>query len=229
MLFRDEDDDFDVLPFANREQAGQMLAGRLMEYARQPDAIALGLPRGGVVLASVVAVSLQLPLDVLLVCKMGRPWQLELVVGALAEGNVEGVNLSMLQSLYIRDKQLREMADAARERVKIQARLYRGRSAPLSLAGKHVILVDHGIATGCRMLAGIEVARRRQAAHIVVAVPVLPACGSSAIWMEADEVISVAEPEMVEAISQCYQHFDQLTDDDVKLWLEAAAVVPRAA
>ncbi len=230
MLFRDDDEDLEMLPFADRSTAGRMLASRLADYSQRKDTIVLGLPRGGVAVASAVADVLHLPLDVLVVSKLGTPWQPELAMGALAEGNVQVIDLSIMQQLCIRDEEMRGVAEMAREDVKMRARFYRRWHSAPKLAGNTTILVDDGIATGCSMLAAAEAVRRRGAARVVVAVPVLASSGCSAIWMEADEVVSVIEAETFLAISQWYQNFDQLTDEDVLQLLETAAnIIPGAA
>jgi putative phosphoribosyl transferase len=128
------------------------------------------------------------------------------------------------------EKDIQEVAAAARKELEYRQELYRGGRPPLELAGKTVIVVDDGIATGCSILAAITAVRRRKAARVVVAVPVAPASGCSAVRMEADEVISVAEPDLFLAVSQWYQDFRPISDDDVRSLLDrSAASIPRAA
>jgi len=117
-----------------------------------------------------------------------------------------------------------------RKEVEYRQGLYRGGRPLPELAGKTAILVDDGIATGCSILAAIAAIRRRNAARVVVAVPVAPASGCSAIRMEADEVVSVIEPELFLAVSQWYQDFGPVSDEDVQRLLEnAGGSMPRAA
>jgi putative phosphoribosyl transferase len=113
--------------------------------------------------------------------------------------------------------------------VEYRQELYRGGRLPLELAGKTIILVDDGIATGCSIPAAIAAIRRRKAARVVVAVPVAPASGCSAVRMEADAVISVAEPEQFLAVSQWYEDFSQISDEDVQRLLESAVGSPSRA
>jgi len=230
MLFREEDENLEVLPFADRAEAGCMLASKLAAYSGRRDVIVLALPRGGVPVASAVAGALRVPLDVFVVSKLGAPWEQELAMGAVAEGGVEVLDLSLTKLLGISEKDIQEVAEAARKELESRKTLYRGGRPPLELAGKTVILVDDGIATGCSILAAITAVRRRNATRVVVAIPVAPASGCSAIRMEADEVISVEEPEMFLAVSQWYRDFTQVSDEDVqKLLHNAEGSMPRAA
>ena len=230
MLFREKDEDLEVLPFAGRAAAGRILAGKLSAYSGRKDVIVLALPRGGVPVASVVAGALHVPLDVFVVSKLGTPWHQELAMGAVAEGGVEILDLSLVSLLGISAQDIQEVAAAARRELDTRTRLYRSGRPPPDLEGKIVILVDDGIATGCSILAAIRAVRRRNAARVVVAVPVVAASGCSAIRMEADEVISVAEPEAFSAVSQWYQDFCQISDEDVCRLLERCCdPVPRVA
>jgi putative phosphoribosyl transferase len=230
MLFRDEDEDLEVLPFVDRAEAGRVLASRLSWYSGRHDVIVLGLPRGGVPVACAVAGALQVPMDVFLVSKLGSPWSRELAMGAIAEGGMQVLDLSIVKQLCISDQEIEEAAAAARKELECRERLYRGARPRPQLAGKTVILVDDGIATGCSTLAAAAAIRRRYAERILVAVPVAPAHGCSAIRMEADEIICVAEPETFFAVSQWYENFDQISDRDVcRLLRNAARTLPSAA
>ena len=230
MLFRDEDEDLEVLPFADRAEAGRILAGKLSAHADRTDVVVLGLPRGGVTVASAVAGALRLPLDVFVVSKIGIPWEKEYAMGALAEGGMRVLDLSVVRSLCVSEQNVKEATETARKELEIRESLYRGGCPPLELEGKIVIVVDDGIATGCSMLAAVAALRRKSPGRVVVAVPVAPASGCSAIRMEADEVITVAEPEMFLAISQCYENFTQISDGDVQRLLGTpVSSMPRAA
>lgn len=222
MLFREEDEDLEILPFADRSEAGLMLAGKLAAYSGRHDVIVLGLPRGGVPVAAAVASALKLPFDVFVVTKLGTLWQQELAMGAVAEGGVQVLDLSLAKLLAISEQEIQEVAAAGRKELEFHVISYRGGRPTLDLKGRTVILVDDGIATGCSILAAIAAIRRRSATRIVVAIPVAPATGCSAIQMEADEFVSVEQPEMFLSVSQWYSDFAQVSDDEVQRLLQKA-------
>ena len=230
MLFREEDEDLEDLPFTDRAEAGRILASKLSAYLDHEDVVVLGLPRGGMPVASVVADTLHVPVDVFVVTKIGTPWNAELAMGALAENSVQVLDLSIINALRVSEEDIQALTAVAREELEIRKELYRGGRPLLDVAGKTVILVDDGIATGCSVLAAIAAIRRSKAARVVVAVPVAPSSGCSAIWMEADELISVAQPELFLAVSQCYRNFTQVSDEDVQSLLRnAVGLIPKAA
>jgi len=230
MLFREEDEDLEVLPFLDRASAGRVLAGRLSAFSGRNDVIVLGLTRGGVSVAFEVAATLHAPLDVCVVSKVGAPWNRELAMGAVAEGGVQVIDLSLVRELCLSEGNVREATAFAQQALESRLESCRGGHVPLDLAGKAVILVDDGIATGCSILAATAAIRGRKAARVVVAVPVAPAFGSSAVMMEADEFIAVAQPELLLAVSQWYEDFSQVSDGDVQHLLEIAmGSLPTAA
>jgi putative phosphoribosyl transferase len=229
MLFREEDEDLEILPFEDRTEAGRILARRLSAYAGRSDVVVLGLPRGGAPVASAVASELHVPWDVFVVTKLGTPWEPELAMGAVAAGGVQVLDRSLIEVLGGSDADIQEATAAGRMGLAARESLYRGGRLPLELQGKTIILVDDGIATGCSVLAAIAAVRRRNVARVVVAVPVAPASGSSAIRMEADEVVSVAEPEMFLAVSPWYRNFAQVSDEDVRRLGGVETSTPRAA
>ena len=220
MLFRDEDEDVELLPFVDRREAGRMLAAKVATYSGRGNVVVLGLPRGGVPVAFQVTHVLNAPLDVLVVRKLGIPWERELAMGAIASGDVQVLDLSLVEQLCVPSEAIQDIVAVERNELARQERLYRGNRPPLPVAGKTVILVDDGIATGSCMLAAIAAVRRQGARRIVVAIPVAPASACNAIRMEADEVFSVAEPETFLAISQWYEDFSQTSDDEVCALLE---------
>jgi putative phosphoribosyl transferase len=222
MLFREEDEDEEMLPFQDRAEAGRILAGKLSAYADRSDVVVVGLIRGGVAVASEVARSLRAPLDVLVVRKLGVPWNEELAMGAIAASGVRVLDLSLVRELSLSDSFIQELADAELLELQRREQLYRGDRPPLSVAGKTVVLVDDGIATGCSILAGIGALRRQQAARVVVAIPVAPMSACNVLRMEADEVVCLAEPASFLAISQWYEDFGQISDGEVRTLLEQA-------
>jgi len=223
MLFRDDDEeDNELFRFADRAEAGRLLGAQLVAYSRHEDVIVLGLPRGGVPVACEVARVLSVPLDVLVVRKLGTPGQKELAMGAIATGGVRVLDMSTVTQLCVPSEVIEEVAAAERKELERQESEYRGNRPPLAVAGKTVILVDDGIATGSCILAAIAAVRKQGAARVVVAVPVAPATARSAIGMEADEVISLVEPEIFFAVSQWYDDFSQISDDQVRSLLETS-------
>lgn len=206
----------DFVRFRNRAQAGKLLAKQLGAGKLGADAIVLALPRGGVPVAFAVAMALDLELDVLLVRKLGMPGQPEYAIGAIGSGGVqvlqEGVpGLMGVTQAQVEAIAARELAEIAR-----RERLYRGGRPEPALAGRDVALVDDGIATGSTMLAAVQVARRRGAARVVVAVPVAPPDTLAALAPLVDELVCLAAPPRFRAVSQWYDTFDQTSDEEVQ-------------
>ena len=221
MLFREEDEELEVLPFVDRLDAGRALASKLKAYSNRDDVVVLGLARGGVIVASAIASALHVPLDVFIASKIGTPWNEELAMGAVTEHGVQVLDLSIIKELSISEGDIAEAASAARREVESREKLYRCGRRALDLEGKKVILVDDGIATGCTMLAAAIAVRRRKATRVVVAVPAAPLHGSSAIQMEADDLVTVIQPEHLFAVSQYYMNFEQVSDATVESLLQS--------
>ncbi len=212
--------------FHDRTEAGQLLAQRLLPYAHRQDGMVLGLPRGGVLVACEVARTLQAPLDILLVRKLGVPGQEELAMGAIASGGVRILNEEVVHLFGI-PEQLIE-AVTAREQQELRRRewLYRGdRSAP-ELRGRTVILVDDGIATGATMRAAIAVVRSQQPARMVVAIPVAAPAVCHEVSAEVDEFVCLLTPEVFLGVGAWYKRFPQMTDEQVRAFLAHARQVP---
>src|SRR5437016_5051891 len=209
--------------FPNRTEAGRLLAKKLVKYAGRDDVIVLGLPRGGVPVAFEVAQRLGAPLDVFIVRKLGVPGFEELAVGAIASGGVRVLNEDVMRALPNAVDIIE--AVTAKETAELQRReqSYRdGRPAP-ELAGKTIILVDDGLATGATMRAAVKALRQRGAAKIVVAVPVGPPDTCREFEDEADEVICASAPEFFQAVGQYYEDFSQTSDEEVRELLARAA------
>lgn len=201
--------------FRDRLEAGGWLARSLRHYAGRTDAMLLGLPRGGVIVAARVARELALPLDVLVIRKLGVPAHEELAMGAIGPGGIRVVNDEVVRDLAITTAEIDRMA--ARESKEQQRReaLYRAGRAPLDLAGRTAILVDDGLATGSTMRAAVLAVRALHAAKVVVAVPVAAASSLDLVRREADEVVSVMTGEPFLAVGYWYENFDQTSDDEV--------------
>ena len=208
--------------FANRTEAGRLLAEKLEKYANRNDVIVLGLPRGGVPVAYEVARCLHAPLDVFIVRKLGVPGFEELAAGAIASGSVRVLNEDVMRAIPYGDAAIE--AVTAKETVELQRReqIYReGRPAP-DLRGNVVMLVDDGLATGATMRAAVKALRQSGAAKIVVAVPVGPPDTCREIAQEADEAICLSTPEFFQAVGQYYEDFSQTSDDDARKLLTRA-------
>jgi len=201
--------------FKNRPQAGKLLARRLTVYAERPDVIILALPRGGVPVAASIANILNVPLDVMLVRKLGVPGNEELAMGAIASGGTPVTTPDVVQMFGLTTDVIE--AAAARESREIARRevAYREGSAPPELKDRTVILVDDGLATGATMLAAARATRIEHPAHIVIAVPVGPPDTCSLLSAEADEIICLTTPHPFFAVGQWYEDFAQTTDEEV--------------
>ena len=202
--------------FRNRTDAGRRLAEKLAAYANRPDVLVLALPRGGVPVGCEVARALGAPLDVFLVRKLGVPGYEELAMGAVATGGVRVLNDEIVRRLGISEHEIdaavaRELQELAR-----RERLFRGDRPPPDVAGRTVILVDDGLATGATMRAAIRALRQQQPAHIVVAVPTASPDTCEALKAEADDVICAMTPEPFFAVGHWYEDFTQTTDDEVR-------------
>lgn len=191
------------------------MAQALGEFA-STDCLVLGLARGGVPVAHEVAATLGAGLDVLVVRKLGVPQWSELAMGALATGGVVVYNDNLISRLGITSGQVAEVV--ARETAELARRegAYRGRRPPLAPAGKTVILVDDGIATGASMIAACGAVRAAGAARIVIAVPVGPPSAGRELASHADAVVVVAQPPSFSAVGEVYADFTQVGDDEVR-------------
>jgi putative phosphoribosyl transferase len=206
--------------FASREDAGRKL-GRFLRERRLKAELVLGLPRGGVIVAAEVARALSLPLDVLIVRKIGHPLQREFAVGALGEGGVVVLDQSLIGNSPGIRGELEEVIAEERARLEdYQSRFHsRGRAA---LAGKAVLLVDDGIATGATTEAAVRSAREQGAARVLVAAPVASSHARERLQLLADEVVVLWEDPAFDAVGRYYDVFSQTTDEEVLEVLKAA-------
>jgi putative phosphoribosyl transferase len=211
--------------FDDRDQAGRALAARLADEHLPGPIVVLALPRGGVPVAAPVARRLNAPLDLLLVRKIGAPWQSELAVGAVVDGGHPEVVIDEAASAatgasrsYIDQQAQIEWRELERRR----AVYLRGRT-PVPVAGATVILIDDGIATGTTVRAALIALRRRGPARLVLAVPVAPHDTLTRLAREVDKIVCLAEPVPFRAIGLHYRDFEQLSDEAVITALDAAA------
>jgi putative phosphoribosyl transferase len=208
--------------FADRADAGRRLAAKLGHLRRKP-VVVLGLPRGGVPVAFQVARALGAPLDVIVVRKLGVPFQPELAMGAVGEDGVRVINREVVRLARVPEDEL--AAIGAREQTQVEARAarYRARQARLPLGGRVAVVVDDGIATGSTARAACQIARAHGAARVVLGVPVAPPGWEAGFSGEADELVCVDIPPWFEAIGQFYGDFSQVSDEEVIACLERAA------
>jgi putative phosphoribosyl transferase len=213
--------------FRDRADAGRQLAATLLARSQAyDDALVLALPRGGVPVAAEIARALHGPLDVLCVRKLGVPFQPELAMGAVASGGVVIRNDSVLAQLPHAESSFeRVLADESTELAR-RDRLYRGNAPPLAVAGRTVILVDDGLATGATMSAAVQCLRTLEARSIIVAVPVGSSEACERIEQLADEIVCLRKPMMFMAVGQEYANFDQTSDEEVARLLAEAAGRP---
>ncbi|HZG39032.1 MAG TPA: phosphoribosyltransferase [Nodosilinea sp.] len=201
--------------FQNRTDAGRQLAARLKPYAHCPNALVLGLPRGGVPIAYEVAQALETPWDICLVRKLGAPDRPELAMGAIASSGVRVLNHDVLGWLEITDEAVEAVAARELQELQRRDRVYRGDRPQPAIRDRTVILVDDGIATGLTMQAAIAVIKPQQPAKLIVAVPVAPPETCSALQTKVDEVVCLFTPAALSAISLWYKDFAQMTDAEV--------------
>ncbi len=216
--------------FTDRQEAGRILAARLKNFAREKDVIVLGLTRGGVPVAFEVAQALEVPLDVIVVRKIGAPGQPELALGAIAPEGVRVVNPDIVAYHGFSEEMIAHAE--VRERLELERRehIYRGDRPYPELRGKRVILVDDGLATGATMRAAIEWVKEREAAGIIVAAPVASREASDIIMGEERPLMLVHHiaPEPFWAVGVWYRNFPQVSDDEVVRYLGLAkGVAPR--
>ncbi|MGZ4544362.1 MAG: phosphoribosyltransferase family protein [Blastococcus sp.] len=208
--------------FRDRKDAGRRLAQRL-EKLRGQDVVVLGLPRGGVPVAAEVAAALGAPLDVIVVRKLGVPFQHELAMGAVGEGDVLVVNRRVVALAGVSPDELAEAERRERAELENRVQRFRGDRPRVPLTGRTAVLVDDGIATGSTARAACSVARALGAARIVLAVPVCARDTARQLTADVDELIALETPRDFVAVGQFYADFRATQDDEVVELLERAA------
>jgi len=208
--------------FRDRAEAGRRLASRLEALDRQ-GLIALGLPRGGVVVAYEVASALGIPLDVVVVRKLGVPYQPELAMGAIGEDGIRVIDQRVVRAAVVADQQIKAVEDRERVELARRAESYRQGRPRLDLTAATALIIDDGIATGSTARAAVEVARKLGANRVVVAAPVASLEAVRMLSSIADQVVYLTAPPGFLAIGEFYADFSPTTDTEVVDLLEQRA------
>ncbi|MND85378.1 putative phosphoribosyl transferase [compost metagenome] len=210
------------VPIPDRVAAGKTLAGLLDAYRNQPDAIVLALPRGGVPVAWEIARELALPLDLMLVRKLGMPGHEEYAMGAIASGGVRVLNQEALGFGRVSESSLEAVTARERRELERRDRLYRGERPQPELRDRQVLLVDDGLATGSTMRAAVQAVRQQAPARIVLVAPVASTEAIASLRPLVDEVVCPLVPDWLSSIGEWYRHFGQTSDEEVQELLREA-------
>jgi putative phosphoribosyl transferase len=208
--------------FADRREAGRVLGQLVSALPDIADGVVLGLVRGGVPVAYEVAQTCRLPLDILVVRKLGLPGQEELAIGAIASGGGVVLNEEIIRSCHVSEKQLDHVMERERREMERRELMYRRGLPALGTEGRAVILVDDGLATGASMRAAIKAVKGR-ARRVIVAVPVGALSTCEILAQEVDEIVCAMRPEPLDAVSLFYREFDATSDDEVNRLMRMAA------
>jgi predicted phosphoribosyltransferase len=201
--------------FRDRQEAGQLLAQALTFLRGKKDVIVLGIPRGGVVVATEVARAIGAPLDVYITRKIGAPYNPELAIGAMASSGDVVLDEVLMGSLGVSHEYIQDETARQRREIERQLRKYRGNQPDQKLEGKTVLLVDDGIATGATTLAAIRALKKHKLAELVLAIPVGPPDAIARLREEVDGLICLHTPQVFWAVGAFYEAFDQTSDEQV--------------
>jgi putative phosphoribosyl transferase len=215
--------------FADRRDAGRRLAEALAFLKGRPDLLILAVPRGGVVVGFEVARALQAPLDVIIARKIGAPDNPELAIGAVAPDGTAALDEELVAALGVPQHYISRATEQARLEIERRLKSYRGDRPAPDPAGKTVVLVDDGVATGATTLAAVRYLRRQQPRELILAVPVGPPDTIRMLGREVDRTVVLDTPEPFWAVGAFYDSFDQTTDQEVIDLLKQAAPAGKAA
>jgi putative phosphoribosyl transferase len=207
--------------FRDRREAGQLLAEQLGFLKGREGVIVLGIPRGGVVVAHEVAQAIGAPLDVYITRKIGAPHNPELAIGAVASDGGMVLDHDLIQQLGVPEDYIERETERQRREIERRAREYRGDRPPLDLAGKTVVVVDDGVATGATTMATLRALKKQELKELILAIPVGPPDTVRELGKEADRVICLSTPRLFWAVGTFYAVFDQTSDAEVKQLLGA--------
>jgi predicted phosphoribosyltransferase len=205
--------------YADREEAGRALARELTHLVGRSDVVVIGLPRGGVPVASQIAQALGAPLDIFVVRKLGVPDRPELAMGAIASGGIRVLDRDLIAALGIPWDQVEAVTRAEEDELERREHVFRNGRRPLSLTHRIVVLVDDGLATGSTMRAAVQAVRALKPAEVVVAVPVASVSARDDLCALADQVICPLVPPSFRAVGEWYDDFSETTDNEVRALL----------
>lgn len=214
------------MQFADRVQAGKDLAAALAEYTDREDVLLFALPRGGVPVAAEVADALHLPLDVILVRKLGVPGQRELAMGAISIGGFCVLNDNIISQLQLGQSDIDKVLTVEREELERRNRTYRNNRPMPELGDKTVIVIDDGLATGATMRAAVSAVKARHPREIIVAVPVGAVETCSELEAHVGKVVCLYKPVPFQGVGRWYINFAQVSDDEVEALLDRYGVHP---
>jgi putative phosphoribosyl transferase len=210
-----------MMRFRDRREAGQLLAEELDFLKDKEEVVVLGIPRGGVVVAYEVAQAIGAPLDVYITRKIGAPHNPELAIGAVASDGRTVLDHDLVRQLGVPKDYIEEETERQRREIERRAREYRGDRPPLDLAGKTVVVVDDGVATGATTMATLRALQKQEPKELILAIPVGPPDTVKQLGEEADRVICLSTPRLFWAVGAFYAVFDQTQDEEVKRLLGA--------
>ena len=205
-----------VVKFRDREHAGNELAEKLAPQAQGSDTIVLGIPRGGVILADIVATKMGADFDIVIPRKLGAPDNEELAIGAVMHDGTSYINRYLVNALRIPEEYVQQQKDVQISEIGRRSAAYRKQNLSYRLDGKKVILVDDGIATGATTIASARWVRKQKPARLVIAVPVAPTQSVDVLQEESDVVVALHTSRDFGAVGQFYEHFDPVNDETVK-------------
>lgn len=210
--------------FRNRNEAGKLLARKLFKYKNKKDVLILAVPRGGVPVGYEIAKELNLPLDIVVIKKIGLLGNEELALGA---ATIDDYYLNEELAGQVSKQYIKDEVKVKQQEAKEKLELMRGKKKMYSVANKLIILADDGIATGATMIMGIRMLRKLHPKKIIVAIPVAPPATALKLKQEADEVVCLWQPEFFMAIGQFYNDFTQIEDEAAKKMLKEAEKWPK--
>ncbi len=210
--------------FRNRTEAGEKLSSRLLHLTHESPVV-LALPRGGLPVAFEVAKALSAPIDLIMVRKIGVPWQQELAAAAVVDGDDPQIveNPEIVETFRLSEDFIKEEADKQLQEIERRRRLYLGERERVAVRGRTVVVVDDGIATGATVRAALKAVRKAGAQRVVLAVPVAPPETIETLRAETDEIVCLSTPAFFGGISMFYADFHQVSDDEVVDLLKRAA------